>query len=43
MFEIRAMTAQDHDAVMPMVDTFYHSPAVDHPADPAVLERTWRI
>ena len=42
MFDIRAMTAQDHDAVMPMVDTFYHSPAVDHPADPAVLERTFR-
>ena len=42
MFEIRAMTAADFDAVMPMVRTFYQSPAVEHDADPAVLERTFR-
>ena len=42
MFEIRPMTAADRDAVMPMVETFYHSPAVEHEVDPAVLERTFR-
>lgn len=42
MFEIRAMTAADHDVVMPMVQAFYQSPAVDHNTDPAVLERTFR-
>ena len=42
MFEIRAMTAADHDVVMPMVQAFYQSPAVDHDTDPAVLERTFR-
>ena len=42
MFEIRTMTAADHDVVMPMVQTFYKSPAVDHDTDPALLERTFR-
>ena len=42
MFEIRTMTAADHDVVMPMVQTFYKSPAVDHNTDPAILERTFR-
>ena len=42
MFQIRAMTPEDHDIVMPMVQTFYKSPAVEHDADPAVLERTFR-
>ena len=42
MFQIRAMTPEDHDTVMPMVQTFYKSPAVEHDADPAVLERTFR-
>ena len=42
MFEIRTMTAADHDVVMPMVQTFYKSPAVDHDTDPAILERTFR-
>ena len=38
MFEIRAMTAADFDAVMPMVRTFYQSPAVGQGAGAAVLE-----
>ncbi len=42
MFEIRTMTAADYDIVMPMVKTFYHSPAVEHDTDPAVLERSFR-
>ena len=42
MLTIREMTAADRDAVMPMVDTFYHSPAVEHEVDPAVLERTFQ-
>ena len=42
MFEIRTMTAADHDVVMPMVQTFYKSPAVNHDTDPAILERTFR-
>ena len=42
MFEIRTMTAADHEVVMPMVQTFYKSPAVDHDTDPAILERTFR-
>ena len=30
MFEMRAMTPADRDAVMAMVTDFYHSPAVEH-------------
>lgn len=42
MLNIRLMTGADQDAVMPMVEDFYHSPAVEHPVDPAVLERTFQ-
>ncbi|NCE65282.1 GNAT family N-acetyltransferase [Pseudoflavonifractor sp. 524-17] len=42
MFEIREMTGADRELVLPMVNTFYHSPAVEHPVDPAVLERTFQ-
>ena len=39
MLTFQDMTLQDRDIVLPMVDEFYHSDAVDHPAEPAVLER----
>ena len=41
MFEMRAMTPADRDAVMAMVTDFYHSPAVEHQGDPAILERAF--
>ena len=41
MLTFRDMTLQDRDIVLPMVDEFYHSDAVDHPAEPAVLERSF--
>ena len=40
MFNIREMKAEDKAVIMPMVITFYHSPAVEHDVDTAVLERT---
>lgn len=39
---IREMTPADRDAVLSMAADFYHSPAVEHAVDPAVLERTFR-
>lgn len=41
MFVIREMTEQDRDAVMSMVQEFYHSPAVEHEVDAATLEQTF--
>lgn len=41
MFNIREMKAEDKAVIMPMVITFYHSPAVEHDVDTAVLERTF--
>ena len=42
MLTIREMRAEDASAVLPMVRDFYHSPAVEHEVDTAVLERTFR-
>ena len=41
MLTFRDMTLQDRDIVLPMVDEFYHSDAVDHPVEPSVLERSF--
>ena len=41
MFNIRKMKPEDKAVIMPMVSTFYHSPAVEHDVDTAVLERTF--
>ena len=41
MFYIREMKSEDKSVIMPMVITFYHSPAVEHDVDTAVLERTF--
>ena len=41
MFNIREMKPEDKAVIMPMVSTFYHSPAVEHDVDTAVLERTF--
>ncbi|RKI70176.1 GNAT family N-acetyltransferase [bacterium 1xD42-67] len=42
MLTVRDLTPEDAPAVLPMVEEFYHSDAVDHPVDPAVLERSFR-
>lgn len=41
MLSIRDMNPDDKDTVLAMVDVFYHSPAVEHPVDPSVLERAF--
>ena len=41
MLDIRPMTKGDRDTVMPMVCTFYRSPAVDHNVPAPVLERSF--
>lgn len=41
MLEIRPMASGDRDAVMAMVTDFYHSSAVEHQVDPAILERAF--
>lgn len=41
MLNIRDMTPDDHDVVMPMVLDFYKSPAVEHDVEAAVLERSF--
>ena len=42
MLTFRDLTPEDRDLVVPMVIDFYHSDAVDHPVDAAVLERSFR-
>lgn len=42
MLEFRTITAADRDVVMPMVETFYCSPAVEHPVEHDILERTFQ-
>ena len=41
MLTIRPITAADRATVLPMVLDFYQGPAVDHPVDHAVLERSF--
>lgn len=42
MLTFRDILPEDHDLVVPMVQAFYHSDAVDHPVDAAILERSFR-
>lgn len=42
MLIVRPMAQEDHDIVLPMVWDFYHSDAVLHEVDRAVLERTFQ-
>ena len=42
MLTFRDLTPEDHDLVVPMVQAFYRSDAVDHPVDAAVLERSFQ-
>ena len=42
MLTFRDILSEDRDLVLPMVIDFYHSDAVDHPVDTAILERSFR-
>ena len=42
MIEIRPVEKGDQIAVVPMVDDFYHSPAVDHLISRQVMERSFQ-
>lgn len=42
MLALRDLVPEDHDLVVPMVQDFYHSDAVDHPVDAAILERSFQ-
>lgn len=42
MLTFRDILSEDRDLVLPMVMDFYHSDAVDHPVDAAILERSFR-
>ena len=42
MLNLRDLTPEDASVVLPMAEEFYHSDAVDHPVDPAVLEQSFR-
>ena len=42
MLTFRDITAADRDIVLPMVEAFYQTDAVDHPVDRAVMERSFR-
>ena len=42
MLNLRDLTPEDGPVVLPMAEAFYHSDAVDHPVNPAVLERSFR-
>ncbi|MDO4175739.1 MAG: GNAT family N-acetyltransferase [Eubacteriales bacterium] len=41
MLTVRAMTAQDEAYVMPLVEQFYHSEAVDHAVSMEILQQTF--
>ena len=42
MLNLREFVPEDAPVVLPMAEAFYHSDAVDHPVDPAILERSFR-
>lgn len=42
MLTFRDILPEDRDLVVPMVIDFYHSDAVDHPVDTAILERSFQ-
>ena len=39
--QVRLMTAADREAVIPMVEQFYHSPAVDHAVPHEIINRAF--
>ena len=41
MLTFRDIVLQDHDLVIPMVQDFYCSDAVDHPVEQEILERSF--
>lgn len=41
MLTFRDITLADRDLVMPMVQAFYQTDAVDHPVDQAILDRSF--
>lgn len=41
MLTFRDMTLDDQDTVLPMVDAFYRSNAVDHPVPREIVERSF--
>ena len=41
MLTFRDMTLDDRDTVLPMVDAFYRSNAVDHPVPREIVERSF--
>lgn len=42
MLTFRDITSRDRDLVLPMVDAFYHSDAVEHPVSAQILERSFQ-
>lgn len=42
MLTFRDISPEDRDLVLSMADDFYHSDAVDHPVDPAILEHAFQ-
>ena len=42
MLTFRDITPEDREMVLPMVEAFYQTDAVDHPVDRAVMERSFR-
>lgn len=42
MLTVRLMTAQDEEYVMPLVEQFYSSAAVDHAVPTEILQQTFR-
>lgn len=42
MFTIKDMEQADREAVLPMVNSFYHSDAVDHEVPKRIAERTFQ-
>lgn len=42
MLTFQDITPADRDIVLPMVEDFYQSDAVDHPVSPAILERAFQ-
>ena len=42
MLTFHLITADDRPVVIPMVQAFYQTDAVEHPVDPAILERSFQ-
>ena len=39
--QVRPMTAADREIVLPMVEQFYHSPAVEHAVPHDIIRKTF--